>query len=151
MRQRDRNKPLIEESVLKRQIEFQAKLIEYQHKHVNMSSVVDDDIGTYKKAKKGQAQSKVKRGNLGFCSLDMSLINLPGIPSLWMDSRQYCSSGSTLPNGTIEPYIKPYQKKLIKKQHRVHELLKLHKIFENEKYFGKTMNYMHNHNNQNLF
>lgn len=56
-----------------------------------------------------------------------------------------------MPNGTIEPYIKPFQKKLLKKQYKVYELLKFHKIFENEKYFGKTMNYMHHHNNQSVF
>jgi hypothetical protein len=77
----------------------------------------------------------------------MSLLNLCGVPSLWVDSKQYTSSGTKMANGTVEPYIKPYQKKLLKKQYKVYELLKFHKIFENEKYFGKTMNYMHHHNN----
>lgn len=95
--------------------------------------------------------SKVQRGNLGFCPLDMSLINLCGVPSLWMEPKDYVIKGSKVltmdqsgtPVESIEPYIKPFQKKLLKKQYKVYELLRYHKIFENEKYFGKSISHMH--------
>ena len=37
---------------------------------------------------------KIMRGNLGFCPLDMSLINLCGVPSIWMDPREYAKGSS---------------------------------------------------------
>lgn len=51
----------------------------------------------------------------------------------------------------FEPYIKPLQRKLIKKQYKVYELLRFHKIFESEKYFGRSLNIMHNQQNQTIF
>jgi len=59
-----------------------------------MQSVVDldekDDSSTWKRKKKSPAElatQKMPRGNLGLCYLDMSLVNLCGVPSLWMDPR----------------------------------------------------------------
>ena len=71
----------------------------------------------------------------------MSLINLAGIPSLWIDQMQLANSGSTIKNelrDDFEPFIKPFQKSLLKKQYKVYTLLRFHKIFENDKYFGKV-------------
>ena len=36
----------------------------------------------------------VIRGNLGFCPIDMSLLNLCGVPSLWMEPKDYVENGS---------------------------------------------------------
>ena len=88
------------------------------------------------------------RGNMGFCPLDMSLINLGGVPSLWMNPKEYCSEGSYIQivdslgksKSQFMPYIKPFQRKLMKKQYKLYELLRFHKLFENEKYFGRTNN-----------
>ena len=40
--------------------------------------------------------SKVQRGNLGFCPLDMSLINLCGVPSLWLEPKDFVTKGSKI-------------------------------------------------------
>jgi hypothetical protein len=53
----------------------------------------------------------------------MSLVNLCGVPSLWMNPKEYCSEGSyiqivdTLGKTKTQfmPYIKPFQRKLMKK------------------------------------
>jgi hypothetical protein len=53
---------------------------------------------------------------MGFCPLDMSLINLAGVPSLWMNPKEYCQEGSYIqimdPLGKTKtqfmPYIKPF-------------------------------------------
>jgi hypothetical protein len=37
------------------------------------------------------------------------------------------------------PYIKPLQKKLVRKHAKMYELLKFHRVFETEKYFGRSM------------
>tara|TARA_B100000519_G_C14018939_1_gene332428 strand:- start:233 stop:499 length:267 start_codon:yes stop_codon:yes gene_type:complete len=80
----------------------------------------------------------------------MSLVNLCGIPSLWVSSYNLATQGvptfalSTIGEQTevVEPYIKLFQKKLLKKQYKVYCLLRFHKIFENDRYFGKNMNYL---------
>jgi hypothetical protein len=62
----------------------------------------------------------VQRGNLGFCPLDMSLLNLCGVPSLWLDPKEFATGSSKIvfdcndinSKVQIEPYIKFYQKKL---------------------------------------
>ena len=51
----------------------------------------------------------------------------------------------------FEPFLKNYQRKLLKKQYKVYTLLRFHRIFENERYFGKTMNYLSTQMNQQLF
>jgi hypothetical protein len=56
------------------------------------------------------------RGNMGFCPLDMSLINLCGVPSLWMNPKEYCQEGSYIQivdslgktKTQFMPYIKPF-------------------------------------------
>lgn len=96
---------------------------------------------------------------MGFCPLDMSLINLCGVPSLWLDPKEFATGGSKRtinsydqPERVVhENYIKVFQRKLIKKQYKVYELLRFHRIFESEKYFGRSLNNMHNQQHQALF
>lgn len=49
----------------------------------------------------------------------MSLINLCGIPCLWIDPRELAIASAKITAGEksshYEPYIKPYQKNLLKK------------------------------------
>jgi hypothetical protein len=60
-----------------------------------------------------QAQPKVVRGNLGLCHLDMSLVNICGVPSLWMDPKSFSQSGAIISmidskgseKAVFEPYI----------------------------------------------
>ena len=107
-----------------------------------------DDSGP----KKAAASPKVQRGNLGFCPLDMSLLNLCGIPSLWMDPKEFSTGCNKIIVDSYhsqqkiiqEQFIKPYQRKLFQKQYKVYELLRFHKIFESEKYFGKSINQIQN-------
>ena len=47
MKKRDKNKPLIDDIVIKRQINFQNKLIQYQ-RHVNFQSIGIDLEDMYK-------------------------------------------------------------------------------------------------------
>jgi len=64
-----------------------------------------------RKGSSEEAAAKVLRGNLGFCFLDMSLINLCGVPSLWIDPREYATSSVKISLGekTISyPLIKPF-------------------------------------------
>lgn len=49
-----------------------------------------------------------------------------------------------------QPYIKPFQKNLLRKQYKVYTLLRFHKIFENDKYFGKNINLMMNTGYMNI-
>ncbi len=93
---------------------------------------------------------------MGFCPLDMSLVNLCGVPSLWMGAKDFANGAATITGSeedasTMMPFIKPYQKKLMKKQAKMFSLLKFHKVFENEKYFGRSMNAMHSQVNQLIF
>jgi len=88
-----------------------------------MQSVVDlddqkEDSKDRKRKKNKEANQvgKIQRGNLGLCYIDMSLINLCGVPSIWMDSRQYEKAGVYVTSKDIlgdsklhfEPYIKCY-------------------------------------------
>lgn len=78
----------------------------------------------------------------------MSLVNLCGLPSLWIDQREFVSSSAKIfmtdEKAVHEPFIKPYQKNLLKKQYKIYALLRFHKIFENEKYFGKNLSMIYN-------
>jgi hypothetical protein len=72
------------------------------------------------KNKPDENSPTVQRGNLGFCPLDMSLLNLCGVPSLWLAPQEFATGSSKIVFDTndskqktqIEPYIKFYQKKL---------------------------------------
>lgn len=155
MKARDKNKPLIETSIINKQIRFMNQLVEYQRQNysplpIEFDEMRDVKIGESKKKKKSgldDSNSKIIRGNLGFCYLDMSLINLCGIPSLWMDQRQFATAGSKIKTNdtdVFDPYLKPFQKNLLKKQYKVYSLIRFHKIFENDKYFGKNISLMFN-------
>jgi len=50
---------------------------------------------------------------MGFCPLDMSLVNLCGVPSLWIGAKDYVNGAASIPSedessSTSMPYIKPY-------------------------------------------
>lgn len=140
----DRNKPLIDSKIVDRQIQMQNKLFSsiVQFSYLPLLTFDEDSS---KATKKNSVKSRVPKGNVGYCMLDMSLLNLCGVPSLWLDSRIYATSGTPYfykekdeEVRAIEPYIKPNQKKLLRLQYKVFELLRFHKIFENEKYYGKA-------------
>jgi hypothetical protein len=105
------------------------------------------------------AKDKILRGNMGFCPLDMSLVNNCGIPSLWVTPRQLLVGGSKLSytdskgrrRQITQPFIKPLQKRLVKKLSKVYELLRFHKVFETEKYFGRTMSVLHQQSSSLVF
>lgn len=40
------------------------------------------------------ASDFILRGNMGFCSIDMSLVNNCGVPSLWFSPSEYANGGS---------------------------------------------------------
>jgi hypothetical protein len=84
----------------------------------------------------------------------MSLLNLCGVPSLWIDQREFVTSSAKVfvneDKPINEPYIKPFQKNLLRKQYKIYALLRFHKIFENEKYFGKNLSMIYNQNYQNI-
>lgn len=129
MKTRDKHIPLVDAAVIDKQISFQHRLVEYQ-RQLNVQPTVDFDEERFmstphkKSNSKQQSSNKILRGNLGFCYLDMSLVNLCGIPSLWMDPRQFATAGAIIQDGsplsTFEPYIKLYQRKLLKKQFKVY-------------------------------
>lgn len=136
------------------------KLLEYQK--ANSTPILADEFdetpenksADKKKNKRNSNEAQIYRGNLGFCYIDMSLVNLCGIPSLWMDPRQLIRAKVRIPDGDHEikePYIKPFQKNLLKKHYKIYSLLRFHKIFENEKYFGKMMGTMNHHQPLNIF
>lgn len=53
----------------------------------------------------------------------MSLLNLCGLPSLWIDQKSLANGFSkTLVEDTevAEPYYKPFQKNLMKKQYKIY-------------------------------
>ena len=45
---------------------------------------------------KSQKKDQILRGNMGFCPIDMSLVNNCGLPSLWIPSHEYINGGSKL-------------------------------------------------------
>ena len=156
MKTRDKTKPLIDQHIIDRQIQFQTKLALYKRQSA-LQNIVDlseePESSRQGKRKRGHVEpssAPIHRGNLGLCCIDMSLVNLCGIPSLCINSYNLATQGvptmalSSIGEQTevIEPYIKPFQKKLLKKQYKVYCLLRFHKIFENDRYFGKQASYM---------
>ena len=108
MKARDKNKPIIDEKIISKQINYMAKLLEYQKQAQQPLPIEFDEMHDYKlsqtskrrkKASKDGDNSKIIRGNLGFCYLDMSLVNLCGVPSLWMDQHEFANSGSKITHG----------------------------------------------------
>ena len=109
----DRNKPLIDSKIIERQIKVQTKLFS-KVVHFSYLPIVTFEEEPSKVAKKNSVKTRVPKGNVGYCMLDMSLLNLCGVPSLWLDSRIYATSGSPYfymdkqeEQRAIEPYIKP--------------------------------------------
>jgi hypothetical protein len=92
-------------------------------------------------------QDLMLRGNMGLCPIDMSLVNNCGVPSLWINPQEYSRGGSKLSFSDSKgrkrqvqiPFIKPLQRKLARKHAKVYQLLRYHRVFENEKYYGKRI------------
>ena len=71
-----------------------------------------------------------------------------------MDQREYATAYSKVmvpdERSIYEPLIKPLQKNMLKKQFKIYSLLRFHKIFENNRYFGKNISMMLNQGCQNI-